>query len=444
MKHLLKQIEKRVVPSEMLCKQKDEMVRKVVRMAREEAAKYPQVVGIELGGSFAKGTWLAERADVDVFIKFCTSVAEKEFAELGKKIGFEVLRDYGPYVRYAEHPFVEAQIKDTKINLVPCYDVEEGKWKSSADRSPFHTRFMTKSLTGQMKNEVRMLKWFLKCNGIYGAEIARQGFSGYVAEVLVLSFGTFEGVLRAASELKQGQVIGSASKEFESPVVIMDPIDSNRNLGAAISAENLGRFVLLSRAFLKKPSALFFRQQKSRRGDRSSFKNVLVVRFKYKKRSPDVIWGQLKRAASSIATQVDQEGFTVLRKSVFVLRDSEAFLLFLLQSTVLEQNRLRVGPDFFVADHADRFVASNRKKSAIMWINDEGKVCSLQKRSHTDARLFVRELLKKNLKSSGISAGLQNDIKQFSIIRGDSVASKSIKEVISELVSTDEAIFSSN
>ena len=44
------------------------------------------------------------------------------------------------------------------------YDVKIGEWKSSADRSPFHTKFMKKSLTPKMRNEVRILKTFLKSN----------------------------------------------------------------------------------------------------------------------------------------------------------------------------------------------------------------------------------------------------------------------------------------
>ena len=95
------------------------------------------------------------------------------------------MKSFKPYVRYSEHPYVEATIKGTKVNVVPCYDVKEGQWQSAADRSPFHTKFMLESLTGVMKNEVRLLKKFLSCNKIYGSEIARQGFSGYVAEVLI-------------------------------------------------------------------------------------------------------------------------------------------------------------------------------------------------------------------------------------------------------------------
>ena len=62
------------------------------------------------------------------------------------------------YVRYSEHPYVEANIMKTKVNVVPCYDVKIGNWKSSADRSPFHTKYMQEMLTQEMKNEVRILR----------------------------------------------------------------------------------------------------------------------------------------------------------------------------------------------------------------------------------------------------------------------------------------------
>ncbi|MGQ0772052.1 MAG: CCA tRNA nucleotidyltransferase [Nitrososphaerota archaeon] len=444
MKHILKQVEKIVVPSDKLQKQKDSIVEKVIRLVQKQVTNQPQITGVEIAGSYAKGTWLPQKADIDIFIKFQTSVSEKEFAELGKKIGFASLKDFGPYVRYAEHPFVEAQIKDTKVNLVPCYDVQEGKWKSSADRSPFHTRFMIKTLSAQMKNEVRILKAFLRGNDIYGAEIARQGFSGYVAEVLVFNFGSFESVIEAIAELKQGQVIGKTAKSFETPIVIIDPIDSNRNLGAAISTENVGKFVLAARAFLKKPSVSFFKPKKRLQNkSKDSLKNILVLSFKYKQRSPDIIWGQLKRAAASIATQIEQGGFFVLRRSAVISENNTASLLFLLQSTKLDLHHVRKGPDFFTAVHVEKFVESNKKKSNTMWINEEGRIHSLQKRSQTDAVLFLKELIKMNLEKSGVPSGLKTDIKKFNLILGNKITSKSIKEAASELVSTDETIFSS-
>jgi tRNA nucleotidyltransferase (CCA-adding enzyme) len=109
----------------------------------------------------------------------------------------------------------------------------------------------------------------------------------------------------------------------------------------------------------------------------------------------------------------------------------------------LDQYHVRHGPDFFTAAHVVNFVKSNKKKSKIMWIGEDGKIHSLQKRSHVDAASFLRDLIKKNLTRSGVPAGLRNDIRKFRIVMGDKITSKSIKEAAQELVSTDETIFSS-
>ena len=225
------QVSKSIVPSKSQIRSKNLIAKTAFRLVEEEIKKFPEVLGIEYGGSYAKGTWLSKDADIDIFIKFKKSTSEEKFEKISRKIGFEALKEFSPYVRYSEHPYVEANIKNTKINVVPFYDVKIGQWKSSADRSPFHTKFMKKSLTSNMQNEVRILKQFLKSNKIYGAEIAKQGFSGYISEVLILNYKTFANVIKQISDIKENEVIGKTTKRFSTSIVIIDPIDKNRNLG---------------------------------------------------------------------------------------------------------------------------------------------------------------------------------------------------------------------
>ena len=40
-----------------------------------------------------------------------------------------------------------------------------------------------------------------------------------------------------------------------------------------------------------------------------------------------------------------------------------------------------------------------------MWISEKGKLQSLQKRKYDDVKLFLRDILKNNLKNSGIPKG---------------------------------------
>jgi len=281
MKELISKIQKSVVPTKTIEKSKSKIADLAFKLVENEIAKYPEVLGLEFGGSYAKGTWLSKDADVDIFVKFKKNTSEEKFEQISKKIGFDALKSYSPYVRYSEHPYVEAKIKDTKINVVPFYDVKLGEWKSSADRSPFHTKFMGKSLTTKMRDEVRILKTFLKSNGIYGAEIAKQGFSGYVSEVLILNFGSFENTIKSISSIKENQIIGKTTKKFGTSIVIIDPIDSNRNLAAAISNENVGKFILVSRGFKEKPRLIFFKNKKSETS-KNYWNNLLVIKFNFK------------------------------------------------------------------------------------------------------------------------------------------------------------------
>ena len=443
MTQIISKISKKVIPTKSEEKSKNEIAEVAFKLVEKEIGKFSEILGIEFGGSFAKGTWLSKDADVDIFVRFKKSTSEEKFEKISKKIGFSAMKKFSPYVRYSEHPYVEAKIKKTKINIVPFYDVKNGEWKSSADRSPFHTKFMKKALSNKMKNEVRILKAFLKSNGIYGSEIAKQGFSGYVSEVLVLEYGSFTNVIKTIADVKENQVIGKTSKKFEIPVSIIDPIDKNRNLAAAISDENLGKFILISRAFKEKPGLSFFKIKKSRLS-KKYWNNLVVIKFNFKPRSPDIIWGQIKRASTSLTTQFELGGFNVLRSSPFTDQKNEAYLFFFLESTKIPEVYVKNGPEFFRKDASKSFISKNSKNVDLMWIGNNKKIVSLEKRKHPDAAKFMTEFLKKNLQT-GIPKGLQSDFKRgFKITIGAKNLSKSIKEAAGELISTDGAFLHSN
>jgi len=362
MNSILKYAKKETAPTKKLQEKKQRIAKKACDLVSLCIEKHSQVVGFELGGSYAKGTWLPEKADIDIFVKFNKKTSEKDFRNIGIEIGFESLKKYKPYTRHAEHPFVEAVVDGTRINIVPCYDVNKGEWKSATDRSVYHTKFMLQKLSNSMKGDVRILKKFLQHIEVYGAEIAKEGFSGYVTEALIFYFGSFEKTIKKISELKKGQVIGKSTKKFDSFVVIIDPIDDNRNLGTAISIENLGKFVLASRAFLRNPSKNFFKKPISKRIMRNTDK-IIVVQFKVKERSDDIIWGQIKRASNALKTQLELGGFTVLRNSSTKDEKENAALIFLLHAKKIENSLVRSGPEISSKEHCEKFITANLKKA---------------------------------------------------------------------------------
>lgn len=436
-----------------LCEPTHSQERRIAKVAQEAkthvdsyVAQLNDVVDVVFGGSFAKGTWLPDHADIDIFVKIKPSVGIEKFEEMGREIGSEALKSYGPKLRYSDHPYVEVFVKKVRVNVVPCYDVEQGKWQSAADRSPFHTRYISSNFDDEKRRQARLLKKFLKSVGIYGAEISTEGFSGYVSEVLVLKYSSFENLLRAAADWQERQIIAVSDYDSDfvrvsnSPVIIIDPVDSRRNLGTAISPESVAKFMLAARKFLEKPSLDFFKEGKYRRGTIKLLPNVLVVEFSHEKKSPDIIWGQLKRSLSAIAKQLELAHFEVLRSSCVTDEKSSAALAFLLESITLPPYTKRKGPEVFRRKDTASFL-SNRKKPLASWVDREMRIAMVIERRATDARKFVKSLLINHRENSGVSKDLiVNKLQIYSgsdrkIIKGLA------KKAIGDVVSTERLIF---
>jgi tRNA nucleotidyltransferase (CCA-adding enzyme) len=420
------------------------------RLVENRVASLDEVVDVIFGGSFAKGTWLRDDADIDIFVKIKPSVSVERFEVLGKSIGQEALKKHKPKLRYSDHPYVEAFVRGIRVNVVPCYNVEQGKWQSAADRSPFHTEYISSNSDDEKRMQARLLKKFFKGVGIYGAEISTGGFSGYVSEVLVLKYGSFENVLRAAADMQDRQVIAAGEydsdivKGFRSPVIIIDPVDSRRNLGTAISPESVGRFVLAARAFLASPSLQFFREKnKHAKASAKLYPNVLVVEFTHKERSPDIIWGQLKRSLNAMAKQLEIADFIVLRSSCITDEKTSAALAFLLESITLPPYTKRKGPEVFRRKDTVSFISDTKnKKPLVTWVDREMRVAMLVDRKATDARQFARSLLLDRIENSGVAKDLIADRKKLRIYSGSERKIKGLAlEAVGEVVSTEHLIF---
>lgn len=377
-----------------------------------------RILKVIVGGSFAKGTWLEIDTDIDFFVMIEPTVERNEFEELGKSVGFHALKKYSPYLRYSEHPYVEGKVNGIRINIVPCYKVQLNKWKSAADRSPFHTIFMETKLNELLKSEVRVLKRFLKSIGIYGSQISISGFSGYVTEVLILKYGSFRNVLQTFAELGPNYIVSlespdqSAIEKFRSPIIIIDPIDSNRNLGAAISAECLAKFVLASRLFLKAPSTKFF--MKSSRSNTKIISDIkstlLIIDFKIQIRSPDILWGQLKKKLTSISNQLTNAGLEIIKKFCFTDEQEHAAFIFMIKYTNLPKINLNVGPKIFLKNETDSFIKKRGEKSIMIW-TDDMTIVSIEEREKTSIKEHTNQIIQNDIESGrpiGISLDLKN------------------------------------
>ena len=246
-----KEIKEEITPTKEESEKNSQVEKSVIDGIREriKGTNYEDKIKfIETQGSFAKGTDLAGSSDLDIFVGFDYDIDIKEIEEVILELGDDVLKpisDEGEYkiMNGAGKKYPESYVNGVEVQIIGTSDVtleqikkgfEEGGMKTATDRSPHHTRFMREALKGK-EQDVRTLKKFFKNAGVYDASIAKQGFSGFSTEVLIHNLGSFEKVLDFFANFEKGSVIGETSRKFDTPLVMVDPIDENRNLASAFS-----------------------------------------------------------------------------------------------------------------------------------------------------------------------------------------------------------------
>jgi tRNA nucleotidyltransferase (CCA-adding enzyme) len=412
---------KRVTPSENERKKILKLTQELIQRLKQEAKKRGIETEIRLEGSVAKNTWLRDTPEIDIFIRVPTTMPREEFRNVCLKIAKEATQNSKQIERYAEHPYLEAIIGDVYVNIVPCYSVKQGKWLSSTDRTPFHTNYIKSMLDEKKAKEVRILKRFMKGVNIYGAETKVGGFSGYSCELLVLKYGSFVKVLRAASNWRERTVIDhekqyktktEVEKAFEQNLILVDPVDKTRNVAAAVRKDKLDEFVVASRAFLRTPDLKFFYPEEVEALDEIELCNTMSLRgsasvfitFKGIFKIPDVLWGQLFKSQKAIRKMIVNYGFSVLRDKVWSNERDFNIFIFELENRFLSNIKRHLGPPLRKKKECESFLRKHGNSNSTVSGPrvEEGRWVIDVKRDYID----VVKLLTERLKGGGRSNGL--------------------------------------
>lgn len=377
-----------------------------------ERLQPPWEIKIELVGSTAKGTHLKD-PDIDIFLLFPREVETETLHKIGLKLCLEVL-PHGQKL-YTQHPYIRGEFRGFQVDLVPCYDIKLGEdIGSMVDRTPLHTRFVREHLDEGARDEVRLLKAFLKGIRAYGAEEAVKGVSGYLAELFIIKFGNFERTLRELSRIRPHTKLSLNGPQPETrvkkrytddePLIFVDPVDPGRNVASALSLENLQYIKKAARTYMKRPSQKFFfplhvgRVKGGREFVKRRFQDILgrgggliLLTLDIPKVQADIYISQARRFLRKAVEMFQREGFTGIKGSFYVYsppkvgpfpaprikeyiesQREELVFLFVFQQYRKGIRKLHVGPPLHVRARAEDF----RKK----W---EGREDAL-------SRIFVR------------------------------------------------------
>jgi tRNA nucleotidyltransferase (CCA-adding enzyme) len=408
-----------------------------IRSKVDEAAREAGVLAeVRVDGSVAKDTWLSKDVDIDVFMRVPTTLSRRELGTVCLDIARNAAAGYRQVERFAEHPYLETWIKKTRVNIVPCYNVERGQWISATDRTPFHTEYVRTCLTDRLKNEVRLLKRFMKGIGVYSAEIKVKGFSGYLCELLALQYLSFLKVLTsAATSWSKGVIIDleeyycgredEPRKLFEAPVIIVDPVDKGRNAAAAVSKEKLSEFIAASNAFTKQPDLKFFCPPDTKpiktklltRALKKRGNDLLFIKFGKVKAVPDILWGQLYKTQRSLKNLLKQNDFEVLRTSVWSDEKLNHILIFELESAVIPPFKKHLGPPVGSRE-AEKFLQKHLGSVNTIsgpWI-EEGRWAVYTRRRYDSAVRLFQESLADGGRNVGVADLIAESIRKSKAI----------------------------
>ncbi len=404
----------------------------------------PANVTIELAGSLAKGTDLKGKNEFDIFILFPTTYEHKEMVLLGLSYARRAFHGMKLESRYAEHPYLQVFHGDYHADIVPAYRIGQiSERGSSVDRSQLHTKYVNFKMDAKAKDDVRLLKQLMKNFGIYGAELRVEGFSGYLCELLVMHYGSLLKLMEAASEwespaidIEQHCIARSNPREaFDSPLVVIDPVDAKRNVAAVVANTSLSRFIFECRRFLAAPSEKFFFSEKEVRREQEIRKRMkergtacLAVKFPAPKVVADVLWPQLKKTAQALARSLESGDFAVF--GYYHWSDgNECVILFELEQDELPMIRKAAGPSIKFASDVDAFVKKHSR--ALNLHIEHDAIVAVEKREIFEARVALERACARP-SGLGVPSNMEIALSECGIIEGEKIISKKYAEFLSD------------
>lgn len=307
----------------------------------------------ELGGSFAKDTWLSGNHDIDVFIKF---PSEKFHSKDISKILARKLTQYK--VVHGSRDYFQVSFRGYLFELIPVLNIAEAsKAKNITDVSPLHTRWVKQH--AHYADEIRLAKQFAKANTLYGAESYIRGLSGYLLEVLTIHYKGFFNLVKAASQWQHQEIIDTLhhhpsntaimkhlNKAKHTPLIVIDPVQPSRNIAAALSKEKYQAFIKACTSFIHHPSTKFFEPSPfslSELKQRAGPHYLLYLELQPLKEKKDIAGSKLLKVHEFLQKKLLDAGF-LLQDAGWEFSPEKARCWYLLENAELPKHRKHYGP----------------------------------------------------------------------------------------------------
>ena len=389
-------------------------------------------------GSTSRETCMKGDKDIDIFVLFPEDTDRQELEDRGLELGKNTFKEFeGEFeVDYAEHPYTKGEIDGHEVEIVPCFDVEAENIQSAVDRTPHHSRWVQENLSEEQRKDVVILKKFLKNAGLYGSSLKVRGFSGYLCEILISEFGSFQELVESAQDWKEEKLLDpekhheSLSKKLndkfsEDSLVVVDPVDPERNVASVLSTENYAKFVYRCWEFSEDPGLSFFQKKEA---DWTEFElkqevqgrgDFIAVEFERPNEVDDLVYPQMRKFMRLLTKKLEKHDFRIFESGFHADNELVRFF-FEVEMDLPEVEELRGPKVFHNSKHLKQF--SSKYKNTFV---REDRLYAKKEREFTNAKEFIQDFLEddvQELKAKGVPNHIADRIVNYSffdVMEGD-------------------------
>ena len=405
MQDVLNQVLKEIKPS----KEEQEAVNKIVK----EVLSRIKIKGAKavLGGSGAKGTWLKNSYDIDIYVKFnYNNFKEKNISsilELNLKKSFNIEKLHG------SRDYFQVKKQGFTIEIVPILEIKKAdQAKNITDISQLHVEWVRNNSNEALRDNIRLAKAFCKAQNCYGAESYIKGFSGYSLEILTIKYKTFNNFIKNIVKWKQKEIIGNKEvvkklnlSKKQSPLILIDPVQDSRNATAALSEDKYNILKVAARKFIKNPNKSFFEKKKFDIEElKKTSKKIIILDVIPLRKKEDVAGAKLVKCLEYIKKQLEFNDFKV--KDHGFNWDKNAIFYFIMEKDNLEATKKHYGPPIKETLRLENF---KEKWKGHKIFKEKTKVYTIIKRKFTKSSVFLKDFIKKdqNIRSMAYSIKLR-------------------------------------
>lgn len=411
MNSIIEDVKSRVKPDTSILKNVDQTVKKI------NAAIKKSGIDAECmkGGSIAKNTFLKHDHDVDLFVRFALRYPDEKLSDMLHEVLKKAFPKDSILRIHGSRDYFQSTLKNLDYEIIPVLKIHKSNFhesKNITDFSPLHVEWTDKKIMARpdLADEIRVAKQFCKASNVYGAESYINGFSGHIVDILVIHYGSFLSLIKKFASIKEVSAcepividtdnllkdpLRKLNKSKISPLIIIDPIQSERNAAAALSMDKLMMFINACRGFMDSPSEDFFEIKKfDLKGKIQEFKSsikgskIIVIKIMTQEGSKDIVGTKAYKVYGDLIKQLSLNDFKVLDSAWdFDFGKKNSFIIYVFNKEDLSDTIERQGPPLSAKDDVQKF----REKHKIAKVRGN-KIYATVKRKYVSPEKLLKDL----------------------------------------------------